>query len=186
MLMKLNKDYKYLILCEDKLTQCFVRHFLKSQGINGRKIFPFPLPAYGCGEQYVRSKFPKELKELRSKSYDSEILVVAIDADASDYNKRKQQLVEACKLASVESFTEKDKLLIFIPKRNIETWVKYFDGEDVDENTDYAHFLNGHESDCYSAAEKMSNEFSQENIKFNITSLNYAYTEYINLIKKSV
>lgn len=184
--MKLNKDYKYLILCEDKLTQCFVRYFLKSQGINGRKIFPLKLPAATCGEEYVRKEFPRELENLRSKKYNSVVLVVAIDADALDYNKRKQQLVEACNLASVEAFSGKDKLLFFIPKRNIETWVKYFDGEIVDENTDYAHFLNGHESDCYSAAEKMSNEFSQENIKFNITSLNHAYTDYINLIKKSV
>lgn len=184
--MKLNKDYKYLILCEDKLTQCFIRYFLINQGIKGRKIYPLPLPAAGCGEQFVRTRFPNELKNLRSRNFDANILVVAIDADNYSPAQRKEQLNEACINFCIESIRIEDKILLFVPKRNIETWVKYFDGENVDETTDYAHFLNGHESDCYSSAVKMSDEFAKENMIFELNSINEAYKEYTNLLKKIV
>lgn len=184
--MKLSKTHKYTILCEDKLTHCYVRHFLIAQGISGRKIFPLPLPADGCGEQYVRQEFPKYLSVLRSKNFDSNVLVVALDADKRTLLERKNQLDDACNAADVPLRSESDRLLVFIPKRNIETWIKYFDGATVNEEEDYAHFLNGHESDCYPAAEKMATEFSVENFIFELPSLQSAHNEYSNLARMLV
>ncbi len=181
--MKLSKDYKYNILCEDKLTHCFIRRFLISQGVNARKINALPLPAAGCGEQYVRAQYPKQLSFLRSNSYVSNVLVVAIDADFNTCIERQKQLDEACGEAGVDIRTAKDKLLLFVPNRNIETWIKHFDGEDVDEEHDYAHFLNGHESDCYNSATKMAEEFSKTTFTSELSSLKLAYQEYIRLIK---
>ena len=60
--MKLSKDYKYNILCEDKLTHCFIRRFLISQGFNTRRINALPLPAAGCGE---RPSFSSALSSLQ-------------------------------------------------------------------------------------------------------------------------
>lgn len=181
--MKLSKDYKYNILCEDKLTHCFIRRFLISQGVNARKINALPLPAAGCGEQYVRAQYPKQLSYLRSTSYVSNILIVAIDADFNTCMERQKQLDEACGNAGVDKRNSKDKLLLLVPKRNIETWIKYFDGETVDEEYDYAHFLNGHESDCYNSADKMSAEFSQTTFSSELSSLQFAYQEYTQLVK---
>ena len=181
--MKLSKDYKYTVLCEDKLSHCFVRRFLIAQGVNGRKIIMTSLPAAGCGEQYVRQQFPRYLTALRSKSFDSNVLVVVIDADAKSYAERRNQFDEMCQQAKVQICTENDRLLIFIPKRNIETWVKYFDGESDDEEHDYAHFLNGHESDCYNAADKMSEEFSKESFTSDLSSLQFAHKEYTKLVR---
>ena len=182
--MKLSKKHKYTVLCEDKLTHCFIRRFLLAQGINGRKIFPLPLPADGCGEQYVRMQFPKQLRALRSKSFDSNVLIVAIDADKKTVQERKLQFNDACNAVEIEARTEDDKLLIFIPKRNIETWIKYFDGDIVDEEHDYAHYLNGHESDCYSAADKMAESFSTENFTSELSALQDAYNEYCGLVSQ--
>ena len=173
--MKLSKDYKYTVLCEDKLSQCYFRRFLIAQGVPGRKIIMTPLPAEGCGEQYVRRQFPKYLTALRSKSFDSNVLVVAIDADAKSCDERNGQLDEMCRAEEVSERTKAEKTLVFIPKRNIETWVKHFYGEDVDENQDYAHFLSGHESDCYSAADKMSEDFSNPSFTSDLSSLLYAH-----------
>lgn len=181
--MKLSKDYKYNILCEDKLTHCFIRRFLISQGVNSRKINALPLPAAGCGEQYVRTQYPKQLSYLRSTSYISNVLVVAIDADFNTCIERQKQLDEACGDAGVDKCTAKDKLLLFVPKRNIETWIKHFDGVAVDEEHDYAHFLNGHESDCYNAADKMADEFSSPSFSSVLSSLQFAYQEYTKLVK---
>ena len=154
--MKLSKTHKYTVLCEDKQTQCYIRRFLLAQGVSGRKIFPLALPREGCGEQYVRLQFPKYLHALRSRNFDSNVLVVSIDADKKSCSDRRLQLDKICADADVAQRTETDKVLLFIPKRNIETWIKYFEGETVDEEHDYAHFLTGHESDCYPAADKMS------------------------------
>ena len=181
--MKLSKTHKYTVLCEDKLTHCYIRRFLLAQGISGRKIFPLPLPADGCGEQYVREKFPKYLQALRSKNYDSNVLVVAIDADKKTPQERKNQLNKACESVNVSDRSESDKLLIFVPKRNIETWIKYFDGETVDEEQDYAHYLNGHESDCYSAADNMSVQFSKDSFTTELSALQEAYGEYTRLVE---
>lgn len=181
--MKLSKDYKYNILCEDKLTHCFIRRFLISQGVNSRKINALPLSAAGCGEQYVREQYPKRLNYLRSNNFISNILVVAIDADINTCIERQKQLDEACENASVDKRTSRDKLFLLIPKRNIETWIKYFDGENVDEEHDYAHFLNGHESDCYNAADKMADEFSSPSFSSVLSSLQFAFKEYTNLVK---
>ena len=182
--MKLSKKHKYIVLCEDKLTHCFIRRFLIAQGINGRKIVSLPLPADGCGEQYVRMQFPKQLRALRSKSFDSNVLIVAIDADKKTVQERKLQFNDACNAVEIETRTEDDKLLIFIPKRNIETWIKYFDGDIVDEEHDYAHYLNGHESDCYSAADKMAERFSAENFTSELSALQDAYNEYCALVRQ--
>ena len=180
--MKLNKNYKYTVLCEDKLSHCYIRRFLIAQGISGRKIFMTPLPAEGCGEQYVRRQFPKYLTALRSKSFDSNVLVVAIDADAKSCIERDEQLNEMCRFAGVDKRSENDRVLLFVPKRNIETWVKHFDGENVDENQDFAHFLSGHESDCYSAADKMAEEFSNSSFVTELSSLVFAHKEYMRII----
>lgn len=181
--MKLSKDYKYNILCEDKLTHCFIRCFLISQGVNARRINALPLPAAGCGEQYVRAQYPKQLSYLRSTSYVSNILIVAIDADLNTCIERQKQLDEACGNAGVDKRSPKDKLLLLVPKRNIETWIKYFDGETVDEEHDYAHFLNGHESDCYNSADKMSEDFSSPSFSSALSSLQFAYQDYTHLVK---
>ena len=181
--MKLCNSHYYKILCEDKLTQCYIRRFLTAQGISGRRIHSLPLPAAGCGEQYVRQQYPKYLKALRTNNFNSNILIVAIDADTKTFKERKKQLEESCIMCGIPSRTKKDKLLIFIPKRNIEKWVKYFYGESVDEETDCSHFLNGHESDCYKAADNMSDLFSKENFDSTLTALQDAYEEYKALIK---
>lgn len=180
--MKLSKDYKYTVLCEDKLSQCYIRRFLMAQGISGRKIIMLQLPARGCGEQYVRCQFPKYLTTLRSRNFLSNVLVVSIDADTKSCTERNGQLDEMCRAVGVSERSKVDKVLVFIPKRNIETWVKCFDGENVDEIQDYAHFLRGHESDCSSAADKMSEEFSNPSFTSDLSSLVYAHKEYSRVV----
>ena len=179
--MKLSSTYRYTILCEDKLSQCYIRRFLLAQGISRRKIFPSALPAAGCGEQYVREQFPRYLQALRSKNFNATVLVIAIDADKKTCSEREAQLQAACSACAVAPWSKNDKLLLFIPKRAIETWIKHFAGETVDEEHDYAHFLNGHESDCYQAADKMARDFSLPSFSSSLISLQDAYDKYASI-----
>lgn len=72
----MNKDAQYIILCEDKQTQCFLRYFLTKHLIKREKIRCLPLPIQGSGEQYVRESYPVELQKMRSKNFNNIVLFV--------------------------------------------------------------------------------------------------------------
>jgi len=183
--MKLNNEYKYVILCEDRQMECFIRYFLEEQGIEKRKISNVDFPGKGCGEQYVREHFPVELKNLRTRNYNLTALFVCIDCDKHDVEDIYKELDEYCKEVKIPGRNRKEPAVIFIPKRNIETWIKYYSGElDIDEIRDYAHFLRGREADCRPAAQKMSVCFMEGDITGErLPSITGAYGEYVHLVE---
>ena len=82
-----------VILCEDRQQEVFARQFLQKRG------FPGPFRVEVCpkgeqsGEQYVRERYPKEVKAYRSKrNHLSIYLVVLIDADNKTVDERLSQL----------------------------------------------------------------------------------------------
>ena len=82
---------KIILLCEDKQTDSFVRRFLKRRNFKSRDIKTLPLPdSRGAGEQWVRKRYPEELKAIRSKR--NAYLIVVIDADTKSIDYRHEQL----------------------------------------------------------------------------------------------
>jgi hypothetical protein len=142
-----------VILCEDLQQLVFARRFLIK--IGGERVVPrvVALPSgKGSGEQYVRERYLQEVKAYRSKSSHLNIcLVVLLDADLTTIADRFQQLETALEEASEEKRQDGEKIAIFIPKRNIETWIHYLQGESVDEETAYPKLAR--EGDCKSAVE---------------------------------
>ncbi len=136
---------KILILCEDKQTDTFVRRFLKHRNFRNHDFRTFPLPGgKQSGEQFVRERYPKELKAIRSKQ--NSYLVVVTDADGGLTEGRRRQLDEACDKNGIPRRSESDPVLMFIPRWSIETWFAYLDGNDVKENERYPKL--GRERDC--------------------------------------
>jgi hypothetical protein len=86
----------------------------------------------GAGEQFVRERYPRELKAHRSRPV-SQALVVLIDGDSEGLSARLRQLDEACREADVAVRARHEAVAIFIPTWNIETWLAYLDGTAVDE-----------------------------------------------------
>ncbi len=59
----MNKPSEVIVLAEDRRQQNFARGYLKSWGYEKRKVRFLALPAgRGAGEQYVRGRFPDELR----------------------------------------------------------------------------------------------------------------------------
>ncbi len=87
------------------------------------------------GEQRVRSRFPDELKAIRSRG--EGYLVVVIDADQHTAADRLGQLDEECEKRGVARRTPEDRAIVVVPRRNVETWFEYLDGQKVDEDTKY-------------------------------------------------
>lgn len=80
-------------------------------------------------------------------------LVVLIDADQKTINERLAQLDGALVDAEQEKRQPNEQIAVFVPKRNIETWIHHLQGENVDEKTAYPKLAQ--ESDCKPAVAKL-------------------------------
>jgi hypothetical protein len=117
------------ILAEDKRHQSFVLRYLKHLGCHPHKIRREPLPSgVGAGEQWVREGYAESAAELRRRS-ENTALIVVLDADKEEVSRRRNQL--DAMLDSPRGANE--RIVHFIPKRNIETGVLCLNGEVVDE-----------------------------------------------------
>ncbi len=153
-----------VILCEDRQQEVFARHFLKKRGFFGQvraKICP---PGSQSGEQYVRIQYPKEVRAYRQNRNRVSIgLVVLIDADTGELYERFNQLERSLSEDSLLNRQPDEAIAIFIPKRNIETWIHYLQGETVDEETGYGKFEKN-ESTCKPYVENLAEQCYSQNL----------------------
>jgi hypothetical protein len=86
----------------------------------------------------VRERYAKTVGAYRSRASRAETaLIVAIDADTGDSDRRLRQLQEALVQAELAPRTHQERIVHLIPKWNIETWILNLNGRNVDEDTDY-------------------------------------------------
>jgi hypothetical protein len=129
-----NRRAQLVLLCEDTQHEAFARRFLSGIGWEARAIRVEKAPAGGgAAEQFVRRRFPVELRAHRSRQV-SQVLVVVMDGDSVGVAARLRQLSDACADAGVEWRKDDEKIAIFIPTSNIETWLAYLEGEQVNED----------------------------------------------------
>ena len=134
------------LLCEDSQTDAFARRFLKLRNFRGRDIRTLPLPhGNQSGEQWVRETYPRELRAIR-QTQGAAYLIVVTDADDNSTEARRAQLDEECDRHGVPRRNNGDPAIVVVPRRNIETWLAYLDGADVDECTRYPRLRR--ERDC--------------------------------------
>lgn len=127
---------RIVLLCEDQQTDSFVRRFLYQRNFKHHDIFTLPLPnGRQSAEQWVRTRFPKELETIRGRQ--GAFLIVIIDADAFTTDQRRDQLNRECREQEVTERSPEDPVIIAVPRRNIETWFAYLAGEAVDETRRY-------------------------------------------------
>lgn len=134
------------LLCEDSQTDAFVRRFLRRRNFGARDVRTLPLPkGRQSVEQWVRRRYPAELRAVRGRQ--GAYLIVVTDADDRSTNDRRAQLDAACAEQGVPLRTGADPVLLIVPRRNVETWLAYLDtGEPVDEEKTYPRLKR--ERDC--------------------------------------
>ncbi|MEA5567027.1 MULTISPECIES: hypothetical protein [unclassified Anabaena] len=153
-----------VILCEDRQQEVFARYFLKKRGFTGNIRTKFCRK--GAGEQFVRESYAAEVKVFRSKNYISGILVVLIDADTKTLEDRLKQLDDVLIENEQKPRQANEAMAMFVPKRNIETWIHYLQGASIDEETVYAKFLNN-ESACKPYVENLADKCRQGSLEAN-------------------
>jgi hypothetical protein len=124
-----------LVLAEDKCQQNFAYHYLRSLGVDTRRIRKLSLPLGGSGEQYVRGRYPEQVGFCRQRDHRN--LVVAVDADLETVETRKRQLDDRLQESGLEPRSAGEKIAILVPRRNIETWIVALRGGLVNEERDY-------------------------------------------------
>jgi hypothetical protein len=145
-----------IILCEDIQQSAFARRYLAKRGFAQNRIRVRQCPSgSGAGEQFVRRQLIQEVKEHRRKSsYQREIaLVIIIDADTSSVEERLRQINDGLEQAGLEKIGPDEQIAVFIPKRNIETWIRFATDQDVNEDIPYPKLRKArsckHEVDLY-------------------------------------
>lgn len=152
---------RYVVLCEDLQSSVFISRALKQLGVNRHRIRIEPLPSStegGAGEQYVRKHTPTQVKAHRTlQARVRTALIIHIDADpANSVQDRRQQLDAALQQETQAPVMTTERIARLIPKRNIETWIRfYLDGPPVDEVQAYAKYT-GNESACWPAADSFA------------------------------
>ncbi|MCB0064784.1 MAG: hypothetical protein KDE19_21820 [Caldilineaceae bacterium] len=151
----MTKRTQIVILCEDKQQAVFARKYLEARGIHRRRITPRVCPSgKQAGEQFVREKFAEEVKTLRRKQREDRALVVIIDADVQAVTNRVEQL-ERCLIDAQQTRRDNnERIAIFVPKRNIETWIAFAGGEVVDEVNTFPKL--SEESECVPLAQHLA------------------------------
>jgi hypothetical protein len=88
---------------------------------------------------------------------------VATDADAQTVEQRIQSLKNACDNADVPFREQTERIALIIPRRNIETWLAYLRGLDVDEQQEYPKY--DHQSRCQGDVEHLNNMCRQHRFR---------------------
>ena len=149
---------RVIILVEDKQQRRFVGRLLQELGYPVNKLEFLPIPAgEGSGEQYVRERYPIEVKELRPRAKRMDVaLLVAIDGDGRTVEDRQKQLADQLATAELVPRAAAEKIVHLIPLRNIETLIEYLldTTKGVDEEKKYPK-LKGRERECQKAVEEM-------------------------------
>ncbi|MGD1104203.1 MAG: hypothetical protein ABSA59_19310 [Terriglobia bacterium] len=130
-----------IVLVEDFEQQALVRRYLQRCG-HGDGLRLGRLPAKGpggSGEQYVRNQYPIQVQACRSSlgRRKSALLIVVVDADMQTTQRRSQQLSAALEAANMERRDNDEPIVVLIPRRHVETWIRALLGNTVDEHTDY-------------------------------------------------
>ena len=138
----MSRNVQVVILCEDRQHEAFARRFLNRIGIGARLLRARKsTQGRGSAEQFVREQFAKELEYYRARSHRVEqALVVIVDADRFDVAER------ISRVEGQATRRDRERVAIFVPARNIETWLSYLDGQSVDETNSYPRLRR--ERDC--------------------------------------
>jgi ABC-type transport system involved in cytochrome c biogenesis ATPase subunit len=93
----------------------------------------------GSGEKYVRDQYPHQVQACRSSlgKRAAALLIVIIHADMETTQHRWLQLSDALESASLNDRRDDEPIVVLIPTRHVETWIRALLGGNVDEVTDY-------------------------------------------------
>jgi hypothetical protein len=131
----MTRKAQLILVCEDSQHEAFARRLLEKDGWNTRKLRVVKSPrGRGSGAYFVCEQYVQELQAYRANRHRvTERLLVLIDGDDKGVAGRLAGLEHMCKAAGLEPRQDDEKVAIITPTWNIETWIEYLRGTEVDE-----------------------------------------------------
>lgn len=137
------RGVRVVVLCEDDEHKRFARYTLLRSKFHPREIRLLPCPqGQGSAEQYVRLRYPDEVRAFRRQASHQKVgLIVLIDADTQTVDAKHAQLDQALRRQQLTMRSSDESIIIFVPRRHIETWLAYLLDHRVDEKEDCKHLV---------------------------------------------
>ncbi len=136
----MSKGVDIIILAEDERHRMLLYRHLRKRGYTPHKIricewFPkFQTPCLS----FVKSEYANEVNAMRHKAHRvTGALIVVADADDLTVGERLQEFDKLLADAGQAKRGNIEHIAIVVPKRNVETWMYFLSGEQIDEETDY-------------------------------------------------
>lgn len=136
----MTRRVQLLLLCEDSQHEAFARRFLEKAGWTKRELRVVKAPrGRGSAARFIQQRFPVELKTYRRRRARMACgLFVMVDGDRLGTAGRQRELDAACDAQGVPVLASGEHVAVFVPTWNIESWLAYLDGQDIDEaRSDY-------------------------------------------------
>lgn len=126
---------KVELIVEDTQHRSVFQQLLPLVEVNSRVIHVSAAPkGRGSGRQWVIDKAAQLIPEVRNRcAKTNTAAVVVIDGDGEPTHTVLKRLNEALRDAGHDGISDEDNVFVFVPARNIETWIRFAAGDPVDE-----------------------------------------------------
>lgn len=140
--MAAKKAMRVRLLVEDRQHERLAREVLEELGYSFR-VVPYTR-GQGAGEQRVRESYSDAVTYYRRRANHLNVgLLVCIDADSHTVQERSKHLADRLAESNMKPREEKERIVHWIPKWNVETWILHLTGNEVDEKQSYKDRLTG-------------------------------------------
>lgn len=157
-----SRTARVIILCEGIEDYDFARRALVRLGWNKRLFEPRICPSgTQSGEQFVRENYAREVRAQRARQGIK--LLICTDADVHEVSERARQLAASLQAAGEPPRHRDERVALWIPRRNLETWVYLYAHGSVDEATNYKREIR--EEDLRSAALDWGDDLKRKSIR---------------------
>jgi hypothetical protein len=137
--MAQRRGVRVTVLVEDQSLERFAREVLLELGFHRHEMYVIGYPVgRGSAKQWVEKRYPIEVRAYRSKANAQQIaLLVGTEADEQTVAHRFRYLASKLTDAGLADRNDDERVALWVPKWNVETWILYLSGEDVDEQANY-------------------------------------------------
>lgn len=131
------RGVRIAVLVEDQSLRRFASEVLLLLGFQRHDIRVIPYPVgQGSAKHWVEKQYPAEVRAYRKKANSQKIaLLVGTEADQQIVKYRLDCLASSLTDANVSDRGAKERIVCWIPKWNIETWILHLSGQKVDEQS---------------------------------------------------
>ncbi len=137
--MARRRGVRVTVLVEDRVLERFAREVLLQLGFHRREVYVIGYPVgQGSARHWVEKRYPIEVRAYRSKANFQQIaLLVGTEADEQTVAYRFRYLASKLTDAGLADRNDDERVALWVPKWNVETWILYLSSEAVDEEADY-------------------------------------------------